>query len=270
MKRIFVCLALALLGASQIQAKKVLPKHEFFQASIQGQLLLKQDGSVDAVTLKTESPQNLQTLMLGILHKWQLDYVAPEGQAFPVEINFHLISRARFDDAGELESVELVRPTFFAATSPENTDPMSFVITITPPEYPVFGLVRDMGAELLLVVSIDDRGLAKEVWIEDVLITSPGASALSERLFLKEAIKSVRAATKKWRFDPNSVHRSVRVPVTFIPPTQVNRSWIGFTRTDIPEGEARVEPSILADVMESHNGQLGSSNIKLRETTQTN
>lgn len=208
MKRTIFSLAL-LFSACLTQAAA----SEIFRADATGHLVINPQGQVTSVVFNQDFGDELNAVLKSRVGAWHFAPVEVDGKAVNAKAHFSLDLQADFGDAskGELRitDAQFVDP-------PEQRQSK---LSLTPPRYPAAMLRGRYGAEVVLIVEIDETGKVVQTSGQDGWIFADklrGDSKAATRA-MEAFTEAAATAVEQWQLSEAAARgkRFVRVPITF-------------------------------------------------------
>ncbi len=206
----------------------------FYQASIEGTLMLLDDGSVSTVHIRTELSADLSLAVQRAIESWKSDAPSTGHRQAPTAMQFSALARAHVHE-DTLSSVQLIAMSLTLA-APGNTThvPVPKIRFLEIPRFPIQAVRRDIGGGAVALIRFSAKGRVEDIWLSELFVT-PGQETGVSDAFVRDAIKSIRDAAKAWRLDQGNDSRLIRLPIEFVRPSQNAKAWQVYERVEIPD-----------------------------------
>ena len=204
------------------------PRTASFELNARGTVTIEPDGRVSAATL--DMPRETRQIYLDAIRAWTFQPVIINGKATRVLGHFMIEATAR-PLAGSKDEMQLGFDNvwFLDPPTPESGGgPLGPSSRLTPPRYPERAALAGYGAEVEVLVKLDDEGRVVDAGVAGLAL---GVSSIlrtgeAERM-AKLFVRATLHAAQTWTIThPDSIKAgSAVVPVVFSPPQRPMDGW---------------------------------------------
>jgi len=199
-----------------------------FYVDVRGSLVVEPDGSVGEVDL--QMPGDVEQDYRAWLMKQRFEPVEIDGRIVRAKAFFQLDAVATTIPGTRRVELGVAELTF--VDPPKNADgdaASEFFVSMKAPRYPERQAIRNLGAEIVLMLQLDAEGRVIRAGVASATLAAREARSTSQASRDIEAFASqtLRAA-KQWilRSDAGGDSRTVLLPVRFTPPGIDPDGWV--------------------------------------------
>ncbi|MBK8285351.1 MAG: hypothetical protein IPK97_10995 [Ahniella sp.] len=189
--------------------------HEILRANGSGHLVIDPNGAVSELQFDQSFGKEIDPILRDRVQAWRFEPITKEGKPVNAKAHFQLTLQADFGDksTGELR---IVRADF---VDPPVEGKVESRTVVVPPRYPVEALKARLGAELIVLVKIDETGKVVELSGQNSWLNGRkgSLSATRQDAAMKAFIEATDKAVSQWQFPELAAQGKhfAEVPVLF-------------------------------------------------------
>lgn len=201
----------------------VAQKGEVFRARAAGELVFGVDGKVLSAHLHDSLGEQVDTAVLQRVHAWTFKPIMVDGKAVNARAYFSLGLQADFADGSQGE-LRITEATFL---DPPEQRTSQRAASVVPPRYPSKALRGGYGAEVVVLVNLDETGKVIDLSPQSAWLTGRKAelSDKTKQNVMAAFYDAAETAVQQWSFKQlaDRGERYATVPITFM--LSSNESW---------------------------------------------
>ncbi len=187
---------------------------DVYLANTSGTITVAPDGSVAEVQIAESFGEGIDEPLRKRIKAWRFEPVMLEGRPITAIAHMDLTLRADIADT-IVEGIRIIRADF--VDSPELRQADARRRSVKPPSYPKSALRHGFGAQLMLVVEVDEVGRVKNSAALSGWLTGPKARARQQEQVMRSFVNASQRAVMTWQLPvPTASDSNVyRIPISF-------------------------------------------------------
>lgn len=207
-----LALAFALFAGNLVAADR---PYEYFVADARGQIEIGPDGTVLDAELSSDLGE-VKKDVLAQIRQWRFEPIIEEGRPVIAIAQLRVKLIAATERASKQTRLGFLDVRFADPPKMEREARREHLRRMTPPRYPVDALRDNVGADLQLLLEVDEQGKVINAGVEQALLTFAGSpSQRSAERHLKRISAAAIESARQWQIPMADGAGRVRVPVSF-------------------------------------------------------
>lgn len=185
-----------------------------YLANASGTITVAPDGSVAEVEISRDFGEGIDEPLRQRIKAWRFEPVIVDGRPVMAMAHMELTLRADIGDE-TVEGIRIIRADF--VDSPELLQADAQRRSVRPPSYPKSALRHGFGAQLMMLVEVDENGRVQNSSALSAWLTGPKARPRQQEQVMRSFVDASRRAVAKWQMPvPTESGSTVyRVPINF-------------------------------------------------------